>query len=338
MANKFEQPKQPQEEFEKLEIVEEPEFEELEIIKEDLPEERAMEIFDPQEELAKIKKLPGEEKREALAEYKKKLAQQKEGIAGLQDRLISVIRKNPNIPLQELEDILEKESKKLKLTDEQEYIAWEILDKYQEKHEEVREIRGDYPNDIELFKKLFDKEPKGKIKVVEGPMTLYFRCYNLEDYALIHSEAFMDNRPLNEKDLEAANLTSGVNIPTALVHGLEGVIIAENVQKVAPESREQTLIHEEQHAIKSLFRDVAMRANIKLGLYKFETEEEVKLFGERLFRYWRKNAENRAKDELLAYIKSGESFDFTFRALTKTKEEGGIYDNLYKRRRSPKVY
>lgn len=327
MANKFEQSKQPEEVFEKLEIVEEPEFEELEIIREDLPEERAMEIFDPEEELAKIKKLPREEKREALAEYKEKLARQKEGLAGLQARLISVVSENPDISRQEFEEIFAEESKKLKLTKNQRTICREVFDNYQIEHRKVKKIRAEYPDDIELFKKLFHKEPKGEIEVFEEPTTLYFRCYNIEDFTLINTEAFLDNRLITEKELEAANFSAAVTFTTFLEPMLEVSVIAENARRVPLERREEILIHEKQHAIKSLFRELAIRSGIENGQYEFNTEEDIRLFSERLFRSWRENAEQHAKDEILAYMKSGEDPNWTLNELTRT-DEGHSYDYL----------
>lgn len=328
MENKFEQPQQPEEEFEKLEIMEEPEFEELEIIKEDLPEERAMEIFDPKEEMKKIKKLPREEKREALAEYKEKLARQKEGLAGLQDRLISVIRKNPDISHQDFTEIIEKEGKELKLTEGQKFIARTFFSSYELKHGEIKKIRADYPDDVQLFKKLFGKEPKGKIEVIEGPIMLYFRCFNPEDYAPIDSGAFIENRELTKEEWEVANKSGAITVIKSLVPGLESSLVAENTQEIPPESRKKIFIHEEQHVIKHFFREALIRAEIEEELPPFETNDEARLFSERLFRYWREGAEHLVKDEILAYMKSGENSDFTFEKLTKTAEQKGLYDFL----------
>src|SRR3989338_8773973 len=60
--------------------------------------------FDPEEELAKIKLLPQQEKPKVLKEYREKLAYQQEGLAKTQEQLIETIRRNPDISFNELSD------------------------------------------------------------------------------------------------------------------------------------------------------------------------------------------------------------------------------------------
>ncbi len=300
----------------------------LEILNEEITEERAMEIFDPKLELGKIKKLPREEKRDALEEYKEKLVEQKEGLADMQEYFIKLIRKNPDISFEELNEEVEREGKELGLTPFQRIMARQILSRYKVKHEAIKEIRNQYQKDSDLYKNLFGRDPKGKIEVVKGPMTLYFRCHDPEDYALIHSQAFINKRQLKPEDLEAANLTGGISLGSAPIPGLEGTIIAENVKKVAFENSKKTYEHEEQHAIKRLFKESEIKMKLAPGSYEIKTTKEQIQFFERVLRSWREDAEFRVKDEILAYLKSGDAPNLVFQVLTQLADQGGIYDYL----------
>lgn len=280
------------------------------------------EQFSSKEELEKVRKAPKEEKRVKLEEFKEKLAAQKEGIADLELKLIANIRANPDIGPQELNSIIEEMGERFGLTEEQKLITRTILARYRLKHEAVKKAAEGIPDPSDLFKAVFGQAPKGKVEVVQGPMTVYFRCYDLRDYALIRSQAFAEKRVLTERDLAAAEVSRGAHIRKSLIPELEGTIIAENAAKVPENEKPQTLIHEEQHAINHLFKEERDRT-ILLNEKPAQTRSEAKNLAERYLREQREWAESRAKDEILAYFSTGEE---PRRILLRLKPGEGRYD------------
>lgn len=310
------------------------------------------EVFAPAEELAKIKKAPKEERLRLLSEFKEKWRQQKEGLAEVQELIIGRIRENPDAPVKKLYEEAMKAAAPYNLSFEQKTRIAFILFDYAEKHREVEKIREKYPDDADLYAAVFRKKPEGKIEAIKGPMTLFFRAYNINDYAYIYTQAFMENRKLTLKDVFAARRTGGVSLGASLIKGLEGTIIVQNVEEEIHQDSAQnqsktnaTLIHEEQHAIKRLFPEYVNNQKLwKLdeemmdlalgGADRTEMENLIK----RSFREDRKNMETRAKDEILAFLK--EEFYWpkeVFHILTKKLEEGGLYDYFAASQRPEKI-
>jgi hypothetical protein len=88
------------------------------------------------------------------------------------------------------------------------------------------------------------------------------------------------------------------------------------------------LVHEEQHAINGLFG--RKRGNFRFGLSRL-SESETNEDRDRAIRYYfqdlRDTSLERAKDEIIAYFKDGRMGPLIIlEELTKTHEEGGIYD------------
>lgn len=302
--------------------------EELEVPLEILPEEPEIKTFDPAE-LLRIKKLPREEKREALREYKEKLIAQREGLAQMQKELTDDIRENPDITKNEFEERLEMYSEELKLAPWQQNVARYTFNSYAKKHAVVEKARKEYPDDAELFKAVFGSSPKGRTEVMKGPMTLYFRCYDPDDYALIHSQAFIARQKPSRADEAAAQTTVGCSIISSLMPELEGAVIAENTSiNLTERQREGLYRHEEQHAIKRLFVEVAYTTITLDAINKAENKEDARRLLEDYFRELRKTAEARIKDEILAYMKTGADPVETFFTLTLFQKAGGHYDYL----------
>lgn len=299
------------------------------------------ESFAPAEELAKIKKAPKEKRPRLLSEFKEKWRQQKEGLAKVQELMIGRIRENPDMPLKELYEEAMKTAAPYNLSFEQKTRIGFILFNYAEKHREVEKIRKKYPDDTDLYAAVFGKKPDGKIEVIKGPMTLFFRAYNINDYAYIYTQAFMENRKLTLKDVFAARRTGGVSLGNSLIKGLEGTIIAQNIEEeIHPNSAQNQagtnaiLVHEEQHAIKRLFPEYVNNQK----LWKLDEEmmdlalggagrTEMENFIKYSFRKDREDMEIEAKNEILAFLK--EEFYWpkeVFHILTKKQKEGGSYD------------
>ncbi len=131
------------------------------------------EIFNPEKELSEIKIASKKERKQKLQEFKEKLAYQKEGLARTQEELTNIIRENPDIAWRELYgktlDLLVKYG-----ADEQKDKVRKILSNYHWRHLAIKEAREKFPDENQLFEAVFGRPPRGKIEVIEGPVTLYF--------------------------------------------------------------------------------------------------------------------------------------------------------------------
>lgn len=298
---------------------------------------RPGETFDPEVELEKLWSLHGKEGAAALKKYKEKLAFQKEGLAMMQADLIRAIEDNPDLSADEAGNIVRKIKKDYGLTKEQVRIAGKIFGIYKKKHAAIEKIFSENSDPKDLYKTLFGAEPKGEIEVIKSPMTLYFRCHNLEDYARIFFQSKImkeGDRPPAAEELEKAKNSSGVSIAAARILGLEGTLIAENAKgTIYDERAETTHIHEKQHAMKRLVTDAIETID---PIDPRDIGEDEKKFKQELARrieIRKACIEEAAKDEILAYMKAGhfsiESGEITARilkTLLRKNEEGGLYD------------
>lgn len=269
---------------------------------------RPGEKFNPEIERRKLWKLQGEERAAALKEYKEKLAFQKDGLAMMQTELIREIDKNPDLSAEEAEDIVREFAKNYGLTRGQVMTAGRIFGAYQKKHAAIIKISSEHPDPQDLYKTLFAAEPKGKIEIIKSPMTIYFRCHNLEDYARIYFQYKLmeeDDRPPNRAEIKTAKGSRGFSTNIARLPELKGAIIAENA-KGRPFNEEliEIYIHEKQHAMQKLVSEAAG----DLDPIKPITGGDEKKFEEE----FRKHIEMRkaiieeaAKGEILAYIRGG---------------------------------
>jgi len=307
--------------------------------------ELSYESFDQEAELKKLKKGNKETRAERLKGYKEELIKQKQGIAEIQLGLEKQIRDNPELDQQELMKTVWAKAPEYRLSENQLDLFKQTLDKYTEKHQAVREARKKYPNDKKLFKACFGKEPRGVIEVMEGPMTLYFRCHNLKDFTWIYQEKCLDDekeQKIAKSDIKKAKKIRGCSAPYCLIPSLENTITAESAGGkpfVSPKAR-GTFKHEEQHAIKGLYKEQQLR-NLMSGLViempvvKKEIIEEFKNLKSpktlvNYLKYRREYYENSAKNEILAFYKEGFSFK-KIKEYLKEKKECYDYYNKHKR-------
>ena len=135
-------------------------------------------IFDPEAELLNLRTLSREQKREALAEFKNKLARQREAWATCRTFLKRKIEVNHDIDKKDLTDWIGKFSGEYSFTDNQRQTTKEIINDYYANRQRAKEIREQYPDDVDLVNELsgqtFDKDTKFKISI--GPMSINIYC------------------------------------------------------------------------------------------------------------------------------------------------------------------
>ena len=291
--------------------------------------------FDPQLEIRKIRHFREDEmaslspnerltiEKERLTNYKKNLLEQKNKIAEIQADIEKSIRLNPDVDAIELMDNIYLKASGAKMTEYQVEAFRKGIGEYIKKHQAVENNRKEHPDDKMLFTACFGRTPKGDVEIIKGPMTLYFRCHDLEDYTLIHEHKFNQSDKVTDIDKNRANLSAGVSIKSCNIDNLQDCIIAEN--SLGRPFRKDVYIHEEQHKIKKLFKDQMMRQNLMNAMEKSPIDERTKIVDDYL-RAKRENFENRAKDEILAYFKDGTDLGELKKIMLKTKEQGGLYD------------
>lgn len=298
--------------------------------------EEFQEPFSPKEELEKVKEAPREERREKLKEFKERLLEQEKDIVEIQRELVEKVEADPKTPREALVAEFSKLAAEKGLSDSQKELGEIIIGEYSQKNAAVQRFRNVYQDDRRLFQTVFGSEPKGKVEVVAGPMTLYFRCFDFDDYFLIYSESFLENKKFGEQEKKSAAFSGGVFINSAKIPALWGTIIAEKAEAGEPINKE-ILEHEKQHAYKNLFYgmyfDFLKKESSTAELLNISPEKDKDKY---LFLLERSlgglramEAEKRAKDELLAFFKTGEDPEKIKEFLLAPKEKGGLYDYMH---------
>ena len=207
--------------------------------------------FNAEEELKKIgqfseqeEQLPPAEKRklkkERLVEFKNSLLMQKLGMGEVIYKLRSAIEANPSADIYALEEnIVDEAVRNYRFTADQRYLLDLGLEEYEKRHEIVEKYREKYPNDSDLFQACFGKKPKGQIEVLYGPMTMFFRCYDRDDYLFVYAfyKTKGDASKIEDNDVERAKTTGGIALKSVKISELAGIITAENVSANNPESK-----------------------------------------------------------------------------------------------------
>ncbi len=188
---------------------------------------------------------------------------------------------------------------------------------------------------MRLFSNLFGKEPKGKIAVDILPVDIYIHIHDIEDYVYALTE-----RENDQSEQEKIGRTSGGaklerDFPGAPY--LKGKVLIENSTHVStyPEGTKlartkEIKIHEEEHTIHDFYPSSTFIKRER-SLYKiFGLTDEVNLeqFKDGLNKYahlFVLEFEKFAKDEILAYLKMGESTPFTRKVLL---DDTGLYNYL----------
>ncbi len=265
-------------------------------------EKNESKIFDPVLELENIKQIEDHaERHEKIKEYKAKLTEQKERIATMQDLLINFIRQNPDIPLDELLQKLEKMGKNLNLADWQTEIGRKILTEYNRRHNLIKELKGQYPDEQELFYFLFGWKPEGKIEFVEGPITLSIICHGSRDYDKLHftnGEYQIGEIEITKEGLKESTKSGGCHL-----HGLkEPYNDLVNILRTDVDNFDNLLNHEERHAIYSLFSEVFIK---EINCLFFEKDSSLEENFGIIRKYVRERCsleEDGAADEILAFL------------------------------------
>jgi hypothetical protein len=296
----------------------------------ELIEER--EPFAPAEEYKKTQKIVESgasvaEKESALHEYRKKLMEQKEETAQLQNNFRKIIEKNPDISAEDLMEKMEPYMISSRLAEKQKEIFKELATVYQKKHHEIKSIREKYPDDKELFKACFGFVPKGKIKVAQDPVSFYFKCANPDDFVGIYRQK---NIPISKEMEEDIKKTArGVTPHFSKIESIKKNVALENSSIGTDETRDETHKHEKQHIFYDFFRENEVKINIRKGLAEKEWSAGEK---ERAILTFLRNLREdllntMTKDEILANFINNVSFaNIKTRLMNKSYHISNVFE------------
>lgn len=197
--------------------------------------------FDPGVELVKIKQKDGikqdlsikekiEIKKEKLRDFKEKLLLQKKGIYRTINQLFDIIEKNPETEFELLMKEVGDNATRYRFTPYQIDNFRNTIIQYCRKHKIVNEYFSKFEDERKLYEECFGRPPKGMVEVKKGAMSLYFRCWELDDFSYIyHFPEHLGSKDVPRLEEQGPLNTNGVSLGFVKIPELNGIVTAENV-------------------------------------------------------------------------------------------------------------
>lgn len=291
--------------------------------------------FSPSEELQKIKDLPKEQRREALATFKEDLARQRKGLAAMRVFIERSIKFNHDIPKEKLTELVEKFSEQYRFDEHQQSIAEATIDNYYKSRQKVLKIREEFPDNHDLVKELtgveLDKNEKIDISVGPASIDIYADGANI---AKLHGDPPGQAPKLDGFASFGKNFTNYTVIKNQKQSKLDSLLNKTN------EKEQKTLDHEHEHVKNTLLRQINIDGYLSLDILKNKTAyinqpdpELKKVLLEDYLHNYQNLALERARDEITAKLQN-----YTLTELRNNlnvnffSNRGGSYDYLFKKR------
>ena len=268
-------------------------------------------VFSPEAELARIRSLPKEQKREFLGKFKENFAKQKEALANCRVFIERCIEFDHDVPREKLVGLIEKFGKQYGFTDEQKQIAEQLIDGYYANRQRVVEIRKRYPDDAALVSELsgVDFDSTAEFDISIGPMSVDIITDGFNAHRLFPNPKY----PSSELPYEGFMTKSKHEQPILYV------IINKSKLRQGQQGQlrqEAVLSHEREHQKHRLFREIFDKQankeeeNLIFSQYESEQDPEIKQeFLESFFRLRRQEAFQHVKDEIIAMKKDKYFYD-----------------------------
>lgn len=278
-------------------------------------------IFNPQKELLKIKISP--ERRELLKKYKTELGNQILGMGEINHFLESEISKNENIDLDSTYSKFEEKAREYKLSQWQKERYEGVFLEFKRAKEEIMRSWEDFKNKTlsEIIEKITNSGYvcKGKIELENHSIAIVFIMNDFDDFARIYSSKPSDVELDEENYYEASNLGG--------FHKMGFIFLKQSATEDLQEKR-LLIEHEIKHRINEII-DRGLRETA-IGKY-FNSKSHAKNI-EQYFKSELDFALSRAKDEILAYLKSTEDvYDIADRLLDKDGSYNYFDDDKYEK-------
>ncbi len=286
-------------------------------------------VFSPEEELRKIRELPREQRREALATFKKNLVRQQKALAALRVFIERSIEFNHDFPRKKLVDLFEKFAAHYGFDSRHRGIFEKIMDGYYENRWKVLKMREKFPDDRRLVYELtgvnIGKDEKLDVSI--GPMSIDIR---VEGY---------NAKKMFKRWLPVVEPNSRFPYGGFASQSSEGVcytvVNLDKEARVGDPTGEGTRMHEYQHLINNaLFRRVLGSREAPEFPWEYRREFDPTIRAallEDFFRRQRQFALEIAKDEILSCL-CNINLSQLWRQLLLGglffKQDGGPYDYL----------
>lgn len=270
------------------------------------------------------------ETRSSRGEFVDSLVDQKIGIA----RLLADIEKDARQQTldENWDEYIERRLGELEISDKQSEIVRRGINEFRAKNVAIKHFIDGYQSRYgdawkeKLFAACFNQDPIGGIDLRVGPITLYWQCSSLEDYA-----------QAADLSVEEARQSFGFRKSPLDFHldGLRGTIILEYTGHLENKSTSDehqrtksnlTEMHEEQHIIYDLFPSQLDYSALEFpGLSEQSKISDIERSIQNFLTLRRGELEESAKNEILAYWKDGEKSPAEIQKVIV--EPGGMYDN-----------
>jgi GGDEF domain-containing protein len=252
------------------------------------------------------------------------------------------LKNNPQISREELYRILDLDNnprlRDADFNDLEKVKVRFIVDSLFEKAKAIRSYQERFrDNPRQLFAEVFGFEPVGEIKMGTSEFSLYFECTDYRDY--------------KNSSSGGGGLAEALPFGASRIASLDGsIVVSRNDPEITgnPNRRplSEIVLHEEQHNInKFVFRSLQPEYNSwpDLDLTGITDPAAQKQVIENYYRQLSKNQLILAKDEVLSFLKNGESFDSILRKFSRNgsydywKENTALYDDMERMGASNKV-
>lgn len=269
--------------------------------------------FDPEKELKIVAKITDPElKKKSLEAYKKELFAQKIGIAKLMIDLEKLMLESPDLEADKFKEIAKKKAPELKMTQGQLNYFNRVIERFVKQHQIVKKYQEQMISGLEIFHKKTGQWPEGEIEIEFKPITINLQFKNIKDYTLyVFGE--INRQLLKEASQEDATLMiyGGLN-------DLKSGIVA-----VSPNNKEEgTIIHEETHALKTLFDqtfNIEEQRFFKKELDRAIAFRNNQAVEQNLNSYFRCEADDYIDDlaeEILAFYREGKDIKYIKKQLS----------------------
>lgn len=268
----------------------------------------------------------------SLEQTRELLIQQKIGAAKVLARIDQIIMDNVDIDQEKVNSAIEEVSSEYQISPEQIDLINKGMAHFFEKHQAVvdaiTKFKKNYGDNwkTEFYNYCFGQYPSGDVDLREGPITIYWLCENLNDYAIACNE---------DPDTAQGSFGQRKSLLDEQPDELRGTIIVEwtghpehhkNSLNQQKEKSKTTEIHEQQHIIFDMLADELDYSPLNFdGLGERSNLEEVQKATRKYLSFRRLEMERSAKNEIIAYWRDGEKTLNEIKSIIL--EKGGIYDH-----------
>lgn len=290
-----------------------------------------------EEELKKIHSGTMDKKKQKLAEFKRRLMEQKKGIAKIQNTVFNDVQQRPDLTVDEYLEPVSGLFDEFDLSSEQRLAFKKGLEAYVNSRESIKENTKEFVNEDGevdgegLYEKLFNRKPQGRVDVILRPAMIYLMIENLDDYIVAGENGNIQN--VTDEIREKRDREGGCKLISSNIKGLENAIALEKATRgfFNISHDEKTFKHEEQHIFNEIMRAAYNAENIKIEKrmeFVEKRQEKGKVASDEAKKIKQEHhinisIEDRIKDEISAFFKDGSSADRIREVLLKPDT---IYD------------